>query len=325
MLSRERQTGRAMAWKSSTTSYCSQMIGSNKVSAARSSNVLPNYEVEVKVSESRQANMSNASQDVRYALRQLRRNTGFTLTAVVTMGLGIGATAAIFSAVYSLLLRPLPYQDANQIMSVSDVHSSPLIDPDFVAVRTGTRSFQPVAGFHTYTQDTMTGIGDPVRVTRAAVTANFFPVLGVIPALGRNFSPDEDWSGSPNVLLLSDHFWRNKFNADPKIVGKSIQLDGTDFTVIGVLPRHFGFPGLYLEPDIYGSAVLERTTAFTPDTQAWGIQTIVSSSSRRHSRTGPGGDASLYPGACERLSIIFGFVGEDSPDYRRAAAAPPHR
>jgi predicted permease len=218
--------------------------------------------------------VSSASQDMRYALRQLRRNPGFTLTAVVTMGLGIGATTAIFSAVYSLLLRPLPYQDANQIMSVSDSHSAPLIDPDFVAARTGTRSFEQLAGFHTYTEDTMTGIGDPVRVTRAAVTANFFPVLGVVPALGRNFYPDEDWSGSPNVLLLSDHLWRNKFNADPKTVGMSIQLDGTEFTIIGVLPRHFSFPGSYLEPDIYGSAVLERTTAFTPDTQAWGIQTI---------------------------------------------------
>ena len=218
--------------------------------------------------------MSSASQDVRYALRQLRRNPGFTLTAVVTMGLGIGATTAIFSAVYSLLLRPLPYRDANQIMSVSDLNSSPLIDPDFVAERIGTRSFQQIAGYHTYTEDTITGIGDPVRVTRAAVTANFFPILGVVPALGRNFNPDEDWSGSPNVLLLSDHFWRNKFNADPEIVGRPVRLDGTEFTVIGVLPRHFSFPGTYLEPDIYGSAVLERTTAFTPDTQAWGIQTI---------------------------------------------------
>jgi len=213
-------------------------------------------------------------QDVRYALRQLRRNRGFTLTAVITMGLGIGATTAIFSAVCSLLLRPLPYPDANQIMSVSDLNSAPILDPDFVAARAGTRSFQQLAGFHTYTEDTLTGIGDPMRVTRAAVTADFFTVLGVIPALGRNFYPDEDWSGGPNVLMLSDHLWRNKFNADPEIVGRAIKLDGTDFTVIGVLPRHFSFPGLYLEPDIYGSAVLERTTALTPETQVWGIQTI---------------------------------------------------
>ena len=104
-------------------------------------------------------------QDVRYAFRQLRRNRGFTLTAVITMGFGIGATTSIFSAVYSLLLRPLPYHDANQIVSVSDTNSAPLIDPDFVAARTATRSFQQLAGFHTYSEDTLTGIGDPMRVT----------------------------------------------------------------------------------------------------------------------------------------------------------------
>jgi putative ABC transport system permease protein len=213
-------------------------------------------------------------QDVRYGFRQLRRNRGFTMTAVITMGLGIGATTSIFSAVYSLLLRPLPYHDANQIVSVSDTNSAPLIDPDFVAARTATRSFQQLAGFHTYSEDTLTGIGDPMRVTRAAVTSDFLPVLGVVPALGRNFYPDEDWSGSPNVLLLSDHLWRNKFGADPKIVGKAIKLDGTDFTVIGVVPRHFSFPSPYLEPDIYGSAVLERTTTLSPETQIWGIQPI---------------------------------------------------
>jgi hypothetical protein len=219
-------------------------------------------------------------QDVRYALRQLRRNPGFTLTALVTMGLGIGVTTAIFSAVYSLLLRPLPYHDANQIMSLSDEHSAPLIDPDFVAARTGIRSFEQMAGFHTYSEDTLTGIGDPMRVTRAAVTTNFFPVLGVVPTLGRNFYTAEDWSGGAKVPLLSDHFWRNKFGADPKILGKAIKLDGTDFTVIGVLPRHFSFPSLYLEPDIYGSADLERTTAVNLATQIWGIQTIA--------RLGPG-------------------------------------
>src|SRR5579859_2906333 len=162
-------------------------------------------------------------QDIRYSLRQLRRNPGFTLTAVITMGLGIGATTAIFSAAYSLLLRPLPYQGANQIMNVSDLNSAPILDPDFVAARTGVRSFRQLAGFHTYSEDTLTGIGDPMRVTRAAVTADFFPILGVVPALGRNFYPNEDWSGGPNVLMLSDHLWRNKFGADPKIVGKSVK------------------------------------------------------------------------------------------------------
>jgi predicted permease len=213
-------------------------------------------------------------QDVRYALRQLRRNPGFALTAVITMGLGIGATTSIFSAVYSLLLRPLPYREAGRLMGVSGLPEVWLPDADFVAARTATRSFEQLAGFHTYSEDTLTGVGDPMRLTRAAVTANFFPALGVVPALGRNFNADEDWSGAPNILMLSDRLWRNKFGADPKVVGKTIKLDGANFTIIGVLPRRFSFPSPYLEPDIYGSAVLERTTVFSPAARMWGIQTI---------------------------------------------------
>jgi predicted permease len=213
-------------------------------------------------------------QDVRYGIRQLRRNRGFTLTAVVTLGLGIGATTAIFSAVYSLLLRPLPYHDANRLVSISDLHSAPLLDPDFVAVKSESMSFEELAGFHTDLEDNLTGVGDPVRVTRAAVTANFFPTLGVVPQLGRNFSPNEDWSGGPNVVLLSDHLWRNKFNADARIVGKAITLNGASYTVIGVLPHTFSFPSPYLEPDLYGSAVLERDTTVSFTKQFWGIQAI---------------------------------------------------
>ena len=213
-------------------------------------------------------------QDVHYGIRQLCRNPGFTLTAVITLGLGIGATTAIFSAVYSLLLRPLPYHDANRLVSIFGSQPATLLDPDFVAVKSESRSFEELAGFHTYLQDNLTGIGDPVRVTRAAVTANFFPALGVVPQLGRNFSPSEDWSGGPNVLLLSDHFWRNKFNADSKIVGKAITLNGASYTVIGVLPRTFSFPSLYLEPDLYGSAVLERDTTVSFTKGFWGIQAI---------------------------------------------------
>jgi predicted permease len=213
-------------------------------------------------------------QDVRYGLRQLRLNRGFTLTAVITLGLGIGATSAIFSAVYSLLLKPLPYHDANRIVSIFGSQPATILDPDFVAVKSESRSFEELAGFHTYLQDNLTGIGDPVRVTRAAVTANFFPMLGVIPQLGRNFSPSEDWSGGPNVVLLSDRFWRNKFNADAGIVGKAITLNGISYTVIGVLPRYFSFPSPYLEPDLYGSAVLERNTTVSFIHPFWGIQAI---------------------------------------------------
>jgi predicted permease len=213
-------------------------------------------------------------QDVRYGLRQLRRSRGFTLTAVITLGLGIGATTAIFSAVYTLLLRPLPYADASRLMSVSGVDGGALLDPDFVAARSETKSFEQFVGFHMFGQDNLTGAGDPARVTRAGVTANFFPALGVVPALGRNFLPGEDWSGGPNIVMLSDRLWRDKFNADPKIVGSAITLNAVSYTVIGVLPRHFSFPSLNDEPDLYGTAVLDRTTTLSLEGRFWGIRTI---------------------------------------------------
>lgn len=213
-------------------------------------------------------------QDMRHAVRQLRRNRGFTLTAVLTLGLGIGATTAIFSAVYTLLLRPLPYADASRLMSVSGTDGGALLDPDFVAVRSRAKSFEQFAGLHVAGQDNMTGSGDPVRVARASVTANFFPTLGVVPALGRNFLPDDDWSGGPNVVLLSDRFWKSKFNADPKIVGRTITLNGASYSVIGVLPHTFTFPSLTDEPDLYGTAMLDRSTTLSIEKPFWGIQTI---------------------------------------------------
>ena len=214
-------------------------------------------------------------QDVRYALRQMRLNRGFTLTAVITLGLGIGATSAIFSAVYSLLLKPLPYRDANRLVTITDVHSAPLLDPDFIVAKSESKSFDQVAGFHHMpSNDNLTGVGDPIRVTRAAVTANFFSMLGVVPQLGRNFLSREDWSGSPNVVMLSDRLWRNKFNADSGIVGKAITLDGASYTVIGVVPRYFSFPSPFLEPDLYGSAALERDTTVSFTKQLWSIQAI---------------------------------------------------
>lgn len=216
-------------------------------------------------------------QDARYALRQLRRNPGFTITAVVTLGLGIGATTTIFSAVYALLLRPLPYHHADRLVSIAsgvDTGANNLLDPDFVAARVEIKSFEQLAAFHLFMEDNLTGAGDPMRVTRAAVTANFFSTLGVMPQLGRNFTSEEDWSGAPNVLLLSDHFWRNVYSANPGIVGKAITLNGASYTVVGVLPPHFSFPGLYLEPDIYGTAVLERGSTVSIEKPLWGIQPI---------------------------------------------------
>ncbi len=131
-------------------------------------------------------------QDVRYALRQLNRNRAFTLTAVLTLALGIGATTAIFSAVYALLLRPLPYPDANRLMyasaQMSSAHNAAIGSQDFVAGQTGTKSFEQFAGYYSYYSQNLTGPAGPLRIASANVTANFLPMLGVVPQLGRLFT-----------------------------------------------------------------------------------------------------------------------------------------
>jgi predicted permease len=207
-------------------------------------------------------------QDTRYGLRQLRRNRGFTLTAVVTLGLGIGATTAIFSAVYSLLLRPLPFDDSKQLVYISSDFPTgrwnTLLSPDFVAAQSGTRSFVQFAGYcKRVVNSNLTSGGDPIRVSQINVTANFFPTLGVLPQLGRNFSSNEDRRNGPPVILLSDRLWRNRFHADPGVVGKAVTLDDKAQTIIGVLPPHFSFPDLALEPDVYAAADLDPDNVLT--------------------------------------------------------------
>ena len=218
-------------------------------------------------------------QDVRYALRQLRHNRAFTLTAVLTLALGIGATTAIFSAVYALLLRPLPYPDANRLMYVSaktsGAHNAALGSQDFVAGQTGTKSFEQFAGYYSYYNQNLTGPAGPLRVASADVTANFLPMLGVVPQLGRLFTEDEDRPAGPPVAMISNHLWRTYFHADPAIIGKSIAIDGKSLTIIGVLPLRFNFPDLTLEPDVYTPADLDRDTTIAIDKPMIGIRTIV--------------------------------------------------
>ena len=210
-------------------------------------------------------------QDARYTLRQLRRNPAFTWTAVITLGLGIGATTSIFSAVYTLLVRPLPYPQPEQLASISSAfipEGSDLVSPDFVAARQALKSFSQVAGYR-WMNSNLTGAGDPVRIDWAGVTTNFLPMLGIRPRLGRGFRNDEEQPGGPAVILLSDRFWRGYFHADPNVVGKVVAIDGMQQTIIGVLPPHFSFPDFALEPQVYGLADLD------PDSSAAAMGKIV--------------------------------------------------
>src|ERR1700722_19504274 len=216
-------------------------------------------------------------QDVRYALRQLNRNRAFTLTAVITLGLGIGATTAIFSAVYALLLRPLPYPDADRLVFITAkstaMNADALLSQDFVAGQTALASFEQIAGYN-YQLQNLTGAGNPIRVTSSGVTANLFSLLGVVPQLGRLFTSEDDRPGGPPYVILSNRLWRTQFHAAPQILGKSFVLDGEQHVIIGVLPQHFVFPDLTLEPDLYRALGLPRDTDLSVAKISYGISTI---------------------------------------------------
>jgi putative ABC transport system permease protein len=192
--------------------------------------------------------LADLSQDVRYGLRMLRKNPGFTAVAVLTLALGIGANTAMFSVVNAVLLDPLPYQDAGRLTTLWET-SSPfgsagpgsVTDPDYVEWRTQNQVFVDVAAFHGQTFN-LTGGADPERLLGAAASPNLFKLLGVNPALGRTFLPEEEQTGRGNVVLLSHQLWVRRFGSNPAIVGKSITLDGASFAVVGVMPPNFDFP-----------------------------------------------------------------------------------
>jgi putative ABC transport system permease protein len=180
--------------------------------------------------------------DLRFGLRMLLRNPGFTAVAILTLALAIGANTAIFSVTSALLLRPFPYVQPRQLVSINveDNGAQPgnLIRYDLV--RAHAHSFT-LAAFTTDNLD-LTGVGEPVQVPIARVTPNFFSVLGVQPALGRGFADSDGHPESRPVVLLSNHFWRTRFHGDPRVLGTAVDLDGVPSTVIGVLPAGIAYP-----------------------------------------------------------------------------------
>ncbi|HKI03385.1 MAG TPA: ABC transporter permease [Thermoanaerobaculia bacterium] len=183
-------------------------------------------------------------QDFRYACRLLLRSPGFTLLAAVTLALGIGANAAIFSVADSVLLKPLPYRDSDRLMIVYSQFPTLgfdrfWVDPvEFTEYRDWNRSFDSL-GAYTTGGVNLAGKGEPVRANAAFASAGLFRALGVDAALGRYYSPAEDLPNTEAVLVLSDSLWRSTFGADPKVVGQRVKVDGGDRTVIGVMPPGF--------------------------------------------------------------------------------------
>jgi putative ABC transport system permease protein len=185
--------------------------------------------------------------EIRFAFRQLRKSSGFSLVAVLTLALGIGANTAIFSIVNAVLLRPLPYPDADRIMVLNE-SSGPGQDysvalPDYFDWRSDNTVFEHLAATHKESRN-LSGIPgrEPERISCASVTRNFFNIVGLPPEIGRTFSEDEDKVGAPPVVVISDRLWRRVFNADPSVLGRSIILHDQNYTVIGVVPPQVTSP-----------------------------------------------------------------------------------
>ena len=178
--------------------------------------------------------------DVRYAIRRIRNSPAFSAVAMATIALGIGANSAMFSIVYGLLLRPLPYPESNRIVRVLEQLPnggpngiSNLNYLDWTKQNTVFEYIAAEAGWRA----TLTGQGEPVLVRGARVSAHYFDIFGTAPALGRTFRPDEDQLGKEHVVLLSHRLWESRFGSDPSILGRNIALDGEPHTVIGILPK----------------------------------------------------------------------------------------
>ena len=210
--------------------------------------------------------MTSLSQDVRYSLRQLLKNKGFTVVAVLTLALGIGVNTAMFSVLNTFLFRSLPYPESDRLVRIfrTSPHSQswPFSNANFFDQHDQNSVFEKMAAY-TFTSRNLTEQGQTAeRLLGLAATADFFPQLGVAPAYGRTFKPEEFEPGADNVVVLTDRFWTRRFGSDPNIIGRKIQLDGKTVEVIGVMPPGFEHPILWGPIDIW------QPLAFTKEQRA---------------------------------------------------------
>lgn len=186
-------------------------------------------------------------QDIRYGLRSLARAPGFTLIAVLTLAIGIGANTSIFSVIEAVILRPLPYKDPARLVLLADSRNPQdggFLDKDFESVKSENRTLEDFAEYYRdcgFSRVTLAGAGEPQSVQGAFVTANFFPLMGVSPILGRVFTPEEELRRD-RVIVLSHELWRNRFGGSPDVLGQTLQIDGFASQIVGVMPETFQFP-----------------------------------------------------------------------------------
>jgi len=245
-------------------------------------------------------------QDLRYTFRILRRDLGFALFAILIVGLGIGASAIVFSVLNTLLLRPLPFKDGDSLVWIANRLAMPEQTTQvsyILNAREQSNSFAEIGAYFYYYHIgdlKLTGAGDPERLTAVPVSENFFHVLGVEPQVGRVFNSDESRTGGPASVILTDAFWKRRFASDPEIVGKTLQLNGKPFRVVGVMPASFDFTSVFAP----GSRVdLFSPFPLDPVTDGWGC--TISMVGR------------LKPGATvESAQAEFNFLGKRLTEKR---------
>ena len=210
-------------------------------------------------------------QDVRFTFRSLRRARAFTAVAVLTFALAIGVNTTMFTVVNGILFRPLPFRGESELFVISHAPGGPFVngpamfDATYAAYEPAQHAFRGMTSFDTYPA-TMTGVGDPTRFTVSGSSPGFFRVLGVSPARGRDFTPSEQLDSTDAHVLISDRLWRDRFAADPNVVGRTLELDGVRQTIIGVMPADFDFPS--------GTRIW-RTAPIYPNPHRIGIRQIV--------------------------------------------------
>jgi putative ABC transport system permease protein len=203
--------------------------------------------------------MNDFLQDIRFSLRMMRKNPAFAVVAIIALALGIGANSAIFSVVNSVLLNPLPFKEPDRLSRIwgkfekDGIPQNWISEPELFDLRELCQSFEGIAAYSTGGLN-LTGNEDPIRVDTTSVNANFFDVLGVSPALGRTFTEEDDQAGHGQVVMVSHGLWRRRYNSDPGLLGNTIALNGQPYTVVGIMPEGFRYPGA----DLWVPLALDR-------------------------------------------------------------------
>ena len=248
--------------------------------------------------------------DIRYAVRGLIRRPGFTIVAVLTLALGIGANAAIFSAVRGILLRPLPFRAPDRLVAFNAEQF--ISNAEMLFLRDNARTLDGVAAISPGWGMALTGVGEATQLTTARVSTNLVDVLGVRPMIGRTFQENESVPGRETVAILGHSLWAERFGSDPSVIGRNVVLDGTPYNVVGVLPP--GFEVLGRPADLWTPLVIDPTAWFHKGSVSWFVGRLRDGTTIEQARAEL---ATLFP----RMREAF----EYAPDYYRNVSLVPLR